>query len=91
MTEDPGTDQQPPKPDQQPPRDDIRWLIYLAIGFVVVLALLLLSGLQSSHGPLTGPLQHLATPRPGTPGPGRRWRHLPAGRGREHPRGHCVA
>jgi hypothetical protein len=49
MTEDPGTDQQPPKPDQQPPRDDIRWLIYLAIGFVVVLALLLLSGMQSSH------------------------------------------
>jgi hypothetical protein len=45
----PGTDQQPPKPDQQPPRDDIRWLIYLAIGFVVVLALLLLSGMQSSH------------------------------------------
>jgi hypothetical protein len=49
MTEDPGTDQQPPKPDQEPPKDDIRWLIYLAIGFVVVLALLLLSGLQSSH------------------------------------------
>ena len=49
MTEDPGTDQQPPKPDHQPPKDDIRWLIYLAIGFVVVLALLLLSGLQSSH------------------------------------------
>jgi hypothetical protein len=49
MTEDPGTDQQPPKPDQQPPKDDIRWLIYLAIGFVVVLALLLLSGMQSSH------------------------------------------
>jgi hypothetical protein len=43
MTEDPGTDQQPPKPDQQPPKDDIRWLIYLAVGFVVVLALLLLS------------------------------------------------
>jgi hypothetical protein len=49
MTEDPGTDQQPPKPDQEPPKDDIRWLIYLAIGFVVVLALLLLSGLRSSH------------------------------------------
>ena len=49
MTEDPGTDQQPPKPDQEPPKDDILWLIYLAIGFVVVLALLLLSGLQSSH------------------------------------------
>jgi hypothetical protein len=49
MTEDPGTDQQPPKPDQEPPKDDIRWLIYLAIGFVVVLALLLLSGMQSSH------------------------------------------
>lgn len=49
MTEDPGTDQQPPKPDHQPPKDDIRWLIYLAIGFVVVLALLLLSGMQSSH------------------------------------------
>jgi hypothetical protein len=49
MTEDAGTDQQPPKPDQQPPKDDIRWLVYLAIGFVVVLALLLLSGMQSSH------------------------------------------
>jgi hypothetical protein len=49
MTEDPGTDQQPPKPDQEPPKDDIRWLIYRAIGFVVVLALLLLSGMQSSH------------------------------------------
>ena len=49
MTEDPGTDQQPPKPDQEPPKDDIRWLIYLAIGFVVVLALLLLSGMQSPH------------------------------------------
>ena len=49
MTEDPGTDQQPPKPGQEPPKDDIRWLIYLAIGFVVVLALLLLSGMQSSH------------------------------------------
>ena len=42
MTEDRG-------PDQQPPKDDVRWLISLAVGFVVVLALLLLSGLQSSH------------------------------------------
>jgi hypothetical protein len=58
MTEDRGADQQPPKDDvrgadQQPPppppKDDVRWLIYLAVGFVVVLALLLLSGLQSSH------------------------------------------
>ena len=49
MTEGPGTDQPPPRPDQQPTKDDIRWLIYLAIGFVVVLALLLLSGMQSSH------------------------------------------
>jgi hypothetical protein len=58
MTEDRGPDQQPPGtedrgPDQQPPppppKDDVRWLIYLAVGFVVVLALLLLSGLQSSH------------------------------------------
>jgi len=58
MTEDRGADQQPPKddvrgPDQPPPppppKDDVRWLIYLAVGFVVVLALLLLSGLQSSH------------------------------------------
>ena len=48
-TEDAGTDHHPPKPDPQPPKDDIRWLIYLAIGFVVVLALLLLSGMQSSH------------------------------------------
>ena len=57
MTEDRGPDQQPPGtedrgPDQQPPpppKDDVRWLIYLAVGFVVALALLLLSGLQSSH------------------------------------------
>ena len=65
MTEDPGPDPQPkgqdrgpgPQPpgdehrgpDPQPPKDDVRWLIYLAVGFVVVLALLLLSGLQSSH------------------------------------------
>ena len=58
LTEDRGADQQPPRddvrgPDQQqpppPPKDDVRWLIYLAVGFVVVLALLLLSGLQSSH------------------------------------------
>jgi hypothetical protein len=42
MTEDPG-------PDPQPPQDDVRWLIYLTVGFVVVLGLLLLSGLQSSH------------------------------------------
>jgi hypothetical protein len=49
MTEEARTDHQPPKPDHQPPKDDIRWLIYLAIGFVVVLALLLLSGMQSSH------------------------------------------
>ena len=50
MTEDRGPDpQQPPPPQRQPPRDDVRWLIYLAVGFVVVLALLLLSGLQSSH------------------------------------------
>jgi hypothetical protein len=42
MTEDRG-------PDPQRPKDDVRWLIYLAVGFVVVLALLLLSGLQSSH------------------------------------------
>jgi hypothetical protein len=45
MTEDPGTDQPPPRPDQPLPKDDLRWLIYLAIGFVVVLALLLLSGM----------------------------------------------
>ena len=51
MTEDRGPDPQPPSqpPPSQPPEDDIRWLVYLAVGFVVVLALLLLSGLQSSH------------------------------------------
>ncbi len=42
MTEDRG-------PEPQRPKDDVRWLIYLAVGFVVVLALLLLSGQQSSH------------------------------------------
>jgi hypothetical protein len=46
LTEDRGADQQQPPP---PPKDDVRWLIYLAVGFVVVLALLLLSGLRSSH------------------------------------------
>ena len=42
MTEDQG-------PESQPPKDDIRWLIYLAVGFAVVLVLLLLNGMQSSH------------------------------------------
>jgi hypothetical protein len=37
------------EPEPQRPKDDIRWLIYVAIGFVVFLALLLLSGLQGSH------------------------------------------
>ena len=37
------------EPNLEPPKDDVRWLIYLAVGFVVVLVLLLLSGLQSSH------------------------------------------
>ena len=36
-------------PEPQRPKDDIRWLIYMAIGLVVFLALLLLSGLQGSH------------------------------------------
>jgi hypothetical protein len=36
-------------PPSRPPEDDIRWLVYLAVGFVVVLALLLLSGLHASH------------------------------------------
>ena len=46
MTENRGPD---PQPSSQPPEDDIRWLVYLAVGFVVVLALLLLSGLHASH------------------------------------------
>jgi hypothetical protein len=50
MTEDPGTDQQPPKPDQEPPKDDIRWLIYLAIGLVFLLALVAWSGFHNAMG-----------------------------------------
>jgi hypothetical protein len=61
MTENRGPDPQPSSqpspssqspsrpPPSQPPEDDIRWLVYLAVGFVVVLALLLLSGLHASH------------------------------------------
>ena len=37
------------EPEPQRPKDDIRWLIDVAIGLVVFLALLLLSGLQGSH------------------------------------------
>ena len=43
MTEDRG-------PDPKPPEDDIRWLIYLAIGLVAFLALVAWSGFHNVMG-----------------------------------------
>jgi hypothetical protein len=37
-------------PDPQPPEDDIRWLIYLAIGLVAFLALVAWSGFHNAMG-----------------------------------------
>jgi len=36
--------------DPKPPEDDIRWLIYLAIGLVAFLALVAWSGFHSAMG-----------------------------------------
>jgi hypothetical protein len=36
--------------DQKPPEDDIRWLIYLAIGLVAFLALVAWSGFHNAMG-----------------------------------------
>jgi hypothetical protein len=57
-TDNPGPDPKPadPKPahdrgpDPTPPEDDIRWLIYLAIGLVAFLALVAWSGLHNAMG-----------------------------------------
>ena len=46
-------DPQPPEsrgPDPKPPEDDIRWLIYLAIGLVAFLALVAWSGFHNAMG-----------------------------------------
>jgi hypothetical protein len=37
-------------PDPPPPEDDIRWLIYLAIGLVAFLALVAWSGFHNAMG-----------------------------------------
>jgi hypothetical protein len=37
-------------PDPKPPEDDIRWLIYLAIGLVAFLALVAWSGFHNAMG-----------------------------------------
>jgi hypothetical protein len=37
-------------PDPTPPEDDIRWLIYLAIGLVAFLALVAWSGFHNAMG-----------------------------------------
>ena len=39
-----------PGSEQQPPEDDIRWLIYLAIGLVAFLALVAWSGFHNAMG-----------------------------------------
>ena len=48
-----GPDPEPPVSpgsDQKPPEDDIRWLIYLAIGLVAFLALVAWSGFHNAMG-----------------------------------------
>jgi hypothetical protein len=63
MTENRGPDPRPPdsqgisltpadnrRPGPKPPGDDIRWLIYLAIGLVVFLALVAWSGFHNAMG-----------------------------------------
>ena len=51
--DDPGPDPKPAGdrgPDPTPPEDDIRWLIYLAIGLVAFLALVAWSGFHNAMG-----------------------------------------
>jgi hypothetical protein len=53
MTENRRPDSKPTEnrdPDPKPPEDDIRWLIYLAIGMVVFLALVVWSGFHNAMG-----------------------------------------
>ncbi len=57
MTENRGPDPEPAGkrgPDPKPPEDDIRWLIYLAIGLVAFLDLVAWSGFHYAMGELTG-------------------------------------
>jgi hypothetical protein len=57
-TDNPGPDPKPADrkpahdrgPDPTPPEDDIRWLIYLAIGLVAFLALVAWSGFHNAMG-----------------------------------------
>jgi hypothetical protein len=52
-TDNPGPDPKPAHdrgPDPTPPEDDIRWLIYLAIGLVAFLALVAWSGFHNAMG-----------------------------------------
>ena len=52
-TDNPGPDPKPADdrgPDPTPPEDDIRWLIYLAIGLVAFLALVAWTGFHNAMG-----------------------------------------
>ena len=52
-TDDPGADPKPADdrgPDPTPPEEDIRWLIYLAIGLVAFFALVAWSGFHNAMG-----------------------------------------
>jgi hypothetical protein len=57
-TDNPGPDPKPADrkpahdrgPDPTPPEDDIRWLMYLAIGLVAFLALVAWSGFHNAMG-----------------------------------------
>jgi hypothetical protein len=52
-TDNPESDPKPAHdrgPDPTPPEDDIRWLIYLAIGLVAFLALVAWSGFHNAMG-----------------------------------------
>ena len=53
LTQDRAPDPKPPdaqEPAPQPPQDDIRWLIYLAIGLVAFLAIVAWSGYHNAMG-----------------------------------------
>jgi hypothetical protein len=52
-TENRGPDPEPPRnrePESKPPQDDIRWLIWLAVGLVAFLALVAWSGFHNAMG-----------------------------------------
>ena len=52
-TENRGPDPEPPRnrePESKSPQDDIRWLIWLAVGLVAFLALVAWSGFHNAMG-----------------------------------------